>query len=133
VAIDGPSGAGKSTVARALAVRLGVPYIDTGAMYRAIGLAAKEQGIRLPVTDPERVAGIAESASLELATSPEGSRSAGRPDVAAIRRPTSPLRLGGLRDPGRAPSHAAAEPGARAGVMEADIGTRLSETPTSTF
>ena len=37
VAIDGPSGAGKSTVARALAARLRVPYIDTGAMYRAVG------------------------------------------------------------------------------------------------
>ncbi|PYQ37140.1 MAG: cytidylate kinase, partial [Acidobacteria bacterium] len=37
VAIDGPSGAGKSTVAKALAARLHVPYIDTGAMYRAIG------------------------------------------------------------------------------------------------
>ena len=48
VAIDGPSGAGKSTVARALAVRLGVPYIDTGAMYRAVGLAARERGIALP-------------------------------------------------------------------------------------
>ena len=45
VAIDGPSGAGKSTVARALAIRLGVAYIDTGAMYRAVGLAAREQGV----------------------------------------------------------------------------------------
>jgi cytidylate kinase len=46
VAIDGPSGAGKSTVAKMLAARLNVPYIDTGAMYRAIGLAAREAGIR---------------------------------------------------------------------------------------
>jgi cytidylate kinase len=89
VAIDGPSGAGKSTVARALALRLGVPYIDTGAMYRAIGLAAKEQGIGLPVTDPDRVAAIAESAKLDLATSPEGSRILldGRDVSAAIRQP----------------------------------------------
>ena len=66
VAIDGPSGAGKSTVAKTLAVRLHVPYIDTGAMYRAIGLAARDRGIHLPVTDPGAVAAIAESSSIEL-------------------------------------------------------------------
>lgn len=66
VAIDGPSGAGKSTVARALAARLHVPYIDTGAMYRAIGLAARERGIPLPIPDPEAVAAIADSSSIDL-------------------------------------------------------------------
>lgn len=45
VAIDGPSGAGKSTVARAAAARLGYVYVDTGAMYRAIGLAVCRKGI----------------------------------------------------------------------------------------
>src|SRR4051795_12354806 len=40
VAIDGPAGAGKSTVARAVAERLGFTYLDTGAMYRAVALAA---------------------------------------------------------------------------------------------
>ena len=40
VAIDGPAGAGKSTIARALARKLGFTYIDTGAMYRAVALAA---------------------------------------------------------------------------------------------
>jgi cytidylate kinase len=45
IAIDGPSGAGKSTVAGFLAKRLGYVYIDTGAMYRAIALEAKEKGI----------------------------------------------------------------------------------------
>ena len=45
VAIDGPSGAGKSTVARAAAARLGYVYVDTGAMYRAIGLAVCRRGI----------------------------------------------------------------------------------------
>jgi cytidylate kinase len=39
IAIDGPAGAGKSTVARAVAARLGFTYLDTGAMYRAVGLA----------------------------------------------------------------------------------------------
>ena len=50
IAIDGPSGAGKSTVAKALAKKLGYTYIDTGAMYRAVALKAREKGIR---TDEE--------------------------------------------------------------------------------
>jgi cytidylate kinase len=45
VAIDGPAGAGKSTVARALADALGFTYLDTGAMYRAVALAASERGL----------------------------------------------------------------------------------------
>ena len=45
VAIDGPSGVGKSTAARNLARRLGVPYLDTGAMYRAVALAILEGGV----------------------------------------------------------------------------------------
>ena len=47
VAIDGPSGAGKSTMARLLAQQLGFVYVDTGAMYRSIGLYAKRAGIGL--------------------------------------------------------------------------------------
>ena len=45
IAIDGPSGAGKSTVSRLLAGRLGYLYIDTGAMYRAVGWKAKREGV----------------------------------------------------------------------------------------
>jgi cytidylate kinase len=45
VAIDGPAGAGKSTVARAVADALGFTYLDTGAMYRAVALAAAERGV----------------------------------------------------------------------------------------
>jgi cytidylate kinase len=45
VAIDGPAGAGKSTVARAVAEALGFTYLDTGAMYRAVALAALERGV----------------------------------------------------------------------------------------
>ncbi len=44
VTIDGPAGAGKSTVSRALAIRLGYRYLDTGAMYRAVTLVAQETG-----------------------------------------------------------------------------------------
>lgn len=45
IAIDGPVGVGKSTVARALARELGLGYLNTGAMYRAVALAARERGI----------------------------------------------------------------------------------------
>jgi len=48
VAIDGPAGAGKSTVARAVAAALGFTYLDSGAMYRCVGLAAAEQPDRAP-------------------------------------------------------------------------------------
>jgi CMP/dCMP kinase len=68
VAIDGPSGAGKSTVARMLAARLNVPYIDTGAMYRAIGLVAREAGVRLPIEDPGAVEGLTRSLSIRFET-----------------------------------------------------------------
>jgi cytidylate kinase len=44
IAIDGPAGAGKSTVARALAAALGFGYLDSGAMYRAVGLAVRDAG-----------------------------------------------------------------------------------------
>ena len=45
VAIDGPAGAGKSTVGRAVAQRLGLEYLDTGAMYRAVTFAALRRGV----------------------------------------------------------------------------------------
>ena len=45
VAVDGPSGAGKSTLAKAIAAKLGILYVDTGAIYRAIGYAVKRRGI----------------------------------------------------------------------------------------
>ena len=45
IAIDGPSGAGKSTVAKALAARMGIVYVDTGALYRTVGYAAVSAGI----------------------------------------------------------------------------------------
>ena len=54
IAIDGPSGAGKSTLARRLAAQLGYLYVDTGAMYRAIGLYALRRG-----ADPSDEAAIA--------------------------------------------------------------------------
>jgi cytidylate kinase len=47
ITIDGPAGSGKSTAARKLAARLGIAYLDTGAMYRAVALAALRQGVSL--------------------------------------------------------------------------------------
>lgn len=64
VAIDGPSGVGKSTIARRLAARLGLPFLDTGAMYRAIGLEVLEHDV--DPTDREAVARIAAAADLRL-------------------------------------------------------------------
>jgi cytidylate kinase len=62
IAIDGPSGSGKSTVAKAVARRLGLEYLDTGAMYRAVAFAAIRRQI-----DPEDTAAVAELArQLEL-------------------------------------------------------------------
>jgi cytidylate kinase len=63
VAIDGPAGAGKSTVARRVARGLGWRYIDTGAMYRAVALAALERGI--DPTDGDAAGEVAESAVIE--------------------------------------------------------------------
>jgi CMP/dCMP kinase len=64
IAIDGPAGAGKSTVARALAAHLGITYLDSGAMYRAVALAALRAGA--PVDDEGRVGEIAAGLGLEL-------------------------------------------------------------------
>jgi len=55
IAIDGPAGAGKSTVARAVAERLGFTYLDTGAMYRCVGLAAVSDTATAPGDVAERV------------------------------------------------------------------------------
>jgi cytidylate kinase len=55
IAIDGPAGAGKSTVARAVAERLGYTYLDTGAMYRCVGLAAASDTASAPGDVAERV------------------------------------------------------------------------------
>lgn len=51
IAVDGPSGAGKSTIAKALAAELGIDYIDTGAMYRAVGFKLIKEGISLDDID----------------------------------------------------------------------------------
>ncbi len=64
VAIDGPAGSGKSTVSRALAARLGVTRLDTGAMYRSVTWAALERGVDL--SDAQALADIARDADIEV-------------------------------------------------------------------
>ncbi|NHA68462.1 (d)CMP kinase [Phycicoccus flavus] len=68
IAIDGPSGSGKSTVARAVAERLGVGYLDTGAMYRALTWWCLERGTDL--ADVAAVAQAARTLPLDLGTDP---------------------------------------------------------------
>jgi len=65
IAIDGPAGAGKSTVARAVATRLGLDYLDTGAMYRAVTFAVLRRGI--DPGDEDDVAAVCEALQLEMA------------------------------------------------------------------
>jgi len=64
VTLDGPAGAGKSTAARELARRLGFRFLDTGAMYRAVALAAMRAGVSWD--DPRALAELARRVSIEL-------------------------------------------------------------------
>jgi cytidylate kinase len=83
IAIDGPAGSGKSTVARKLATRLGLEYLDTGAMYRAVAFAALSRGVE--PDDDERVADIARAA--EIAVDDQGVRIDGVDATVEIRGP----------------------------------------------
>ncbi|MEW6448108.1 MAG: (d)CMP kinase [Bacillota bacterium] len=71
IAIDGPAGAGKSTVAKEVARRLGYAYIDTGAMYRAVALAALEAGI--PAEDVEALSNLTRCVEISLHQGEDGS------------------------------------------------------------
>jgi cytidylate kinase len=83
IAIDGPAGAGKSTVARALAARLGFTYLDSGAMYRCVALAALESGQGL-----DDGAALGEMArGLEIVLDGDRARLGERDVTAAIRQP----------------------------------------------
>lgn len=64
IAIDGPAGSGKSTVSKIVAKRLGLLYIDTGAMYRALTLKAMRQGVKLE--DGQALTDLARTTKIEL-------------------------------------------------------------------
>jgi cytidylate kinase len=83
IAIDGPAGAGKSTVARGLAAKLAFTYLDSGAMYRCVALAALRRGIDLD--DPAVVAALAGSIAISL--SDENVKLDGEDVSAEIREP----------------------------------------------
>jgi CMP/dCMP kinase len=72
VAMDGPSGTGKSTVARGLATRLGVRYLDTGAMYRAATVAVLRAGV--DPNDADQVTKVVRDARIEIGTDPAAPR-----------------------------------------------------------
>src|SRR2546421_258790 len=98
VAIDGPAGAGKSTVARALAAELGFTYLDSGAMYRCVALAARGR--------PEQAPDIARAVEIELG---DGRVLLdGRDVTAAIRAP----------EVSELASRVAADPGVRAALVD---------------
>jgi CMP/dCMP kinase len=85
IAIDGPAGAGKSSVARGVADALGFTYLDSGAMYRCVALAALERGVDLD--DPESIGDLA--ASIEIDLDRDLVSLDGRDVGAAIREPAT--------------------------------------------
>ena len=70
IALDGPAGAGKSTIAKIIAKRLGLPYLDTGAMYRAMALCALSEGVSL--TDAEKVDELLNRTDIQVVYKPDG-------------------------------------------------------------
>lgn len=87
IAIDGPAGSGKSTIASAVAKRLGYTNLESGAMYRALGLKAVEKGIGLE--DEPALHVLCEQSNIDLEPTPEGNRVLldGRDITAVIRTP----------------------------------------------
>jgi cytidylate kinase len=140
IAIDGPSGVGKSTIAARVARELDLPYLETGAMYRALGWQLMKAGI--DPTDREAVERMATEIDLELAEG-EGNRAIvlldGQPLDSNIRSPAV----------SEATSHASSHPGVRREMVERqrlfaygrgavlegrDIGTRVfPDTPFKFF
>jgi len=85
VAVDGPAGAGKSSASRALAGRLGFAHVDTGAMYRVVGVLARERGIA--PDDAPALGRLVADLAIEFAAGGARVVVAGRDLSAAIRRP----------------------------------------------
>ena len=109
VAIDGPAGAGKSTVARAVARRLGVAYLDTGAMYRALTWLALERGVS--PSDEQALIALARANPIEIEPTDDGDRVrvVARDVTAQIRTPEVASRV----------SEVSAHAGVRAEVVAA--------------
>lgn len=111
--IDGPSGSGKGTISRAVAERLGWHYLDSGALYRAVGLAAAWEGVDL--SDPEAVALCARRTEIRFET-----QGAGEPHVIVNGKDaTRQLRT---ETAGAAASAIAAQPPVRAALVDLQHG-----------
>ncbi len=107
--IDGPSGSGKGTISRAVAQRLGWHYLDSGAIYRAVGLAAAWEGVDL--ADPEALAACAARTEIRFE-----SDDAGEPRVIVNGKDaTHQLRM---ETAGAAASAIAAQPGVRSALLD---------------
>jgi cytidylate kinase len=116
--IDGPSGSGKGTISRAVAERLGWHYLDSGALYRAVGLAAAWESIDL--SDPEAVAQCAARTEIRFET-----QGAGEPHVIVNGKDaTRQLRT---ETAGAAASAIAAHPPVRAALV--DLQHRFRRSP----
>ncbi len=119
VAIDGPAGAGKSTASRAVAARLGFAMVDTGAIYRAVALAATRAGVALD--DDARLAQLLPSVEIRFTPAVAGGGQRvllGQDDVSVEIR-TPPMSLGA--------SKVSARPVVRAGLL--DLQRRLALAP----
>jgi pantoate ligase / CMP/dCMP kinase len=92
VAIDGPAGSGKSTVARLVAERVGLPHLDTGAMYRSVALMCLRRGVS--VSDVDAVAELADDLSITLGDSDGGVFVDGEDVSVAIRTPEVDVAVG---------------------------------------
>jgi cytidylate kinase len=113
--IDGPSGSGKGTISRAVAERLGWHYLDSGALYRAVGLAAAWEGVDL--SDAEAVAQCARRTEIRFET-----QGAGEPHVFVNGKDaTRQLRT---ETAGAAASAIAAQPPVRAALVDLQHGFR---------
>jgi cytidylate kinase len=112
IAIDGPAGAGKSTVARALATRLGLTYLDSGAMYRCVALAAIRSGTALD--DGEALARLARR--LEIVPDRDHVLLDGEDVTGAIREP----------EVSAAASRVSVHPGVREAMVERQRGLLAS-------
>jgi cytidylate kinase len=111
LAIDGPSGSGKGTVGQFLAARLGWHFLDSGALYRVLGIAAAARG-ESALAEPETLAGIARRMDIRFVPQPGG---------APVRVMLDGVDIGDrlrTEDSGRLASLVAAVPQARAALLE---------------
>src|SRR5882672_12195756 len=127
IAIDGPSGSGKSTLGRLIARALGLLYIDTGAMYRAVALAVMESSVN--ATDDLAVGSLAGRIDIDLAGDPDSLKvTLGGQDVTEQIRGEEVTRMSSvistIPEVRRAMAARQREMGRRGAVLEGrDIGT----------